>query len=448
MNTIMKVRILITMIVLAAASTSSLAQCKELKWPEDRKKADECVAIWGDAMKPGGNLKSAVPSLQWMMNNAPQWNTKLYIDAVTIYDKLADAETDPAKKKVLVDSLMMLFDMRVKNCGDEINVLNRKAFASYKYNIKNKEELPGLLALYDKVYEISGNNVTDANLVAYMTTVKANKVYLKNVTDDQILSRYDKIMTVIDAKTAQANKEGKTADAEKLKSYKDAVDGLLIGMVKVDCDFVKKNLAPKFKQNPNDLGVAKKIFKFMLEGKCTDDPLWLEAGEVVYKLSPDKDFGLLKALAATHLANQNYEKAESLFKEAAVLPGISAVDKAEVNKYMGSIEAKRKNYSAARDLFRQAAAGNPADKESWEKIGDLYYNSFDECAKKQQMAEDRLVYLAAYEMYQKAGNSAGMARAKAQFPSVEEIFVLNWQKGSTQRVGCWIQESVVLMTRD
>ncbi len=444
----MKVRILITMIVLAAASTSSLAQCKELKWPEDRKKADECVAIWGDAMKPGGNLKSAVPSLQWMMNNAPQWNTKLYIDAVTIYDKLADAETDPAKKKVLVDSLMMLFDMRVKNCGDEINVLNRKAFASYKYNIKNKEQLAGLLALYDKVYEISGNNVTDANLVAYMTTVKANKVYLKSVTDDQILTRYDKIMAVIDAKTAQAMKDGKTADVEKLKSYKDAVDGLLIGMVKVDCDFVKKNLAPKFKQNPNDLGVAKKIFKFMLEGKCTDDPLWLEAGEVVYKLSPDKDFGLLKALAATHLANQNYEKAESLFKEAAVLPGISAVDKAEVNKYMGSIEAKRKNYSAARDLFRQAAAGNPSDKESWEKIGDLYYNSFDECAKKQQMAEDRLVYLAAYEMYQKAGNSAGMARAKAQFPSVEEIFVLNWQKGSTQRVGCWIQESVVLMTRD
>jgi len=87
-------------------------------------------------------------------------------------------------------------------------------------------------------------------------------------------------------------------------------------------------------------------------------------------------------------------------------------------------------------------------KESWEKIGDLYYNSFDDCAKRQNMAEDRLVYLAAYEMYQKAGNASGMARAKAQFPSKEEIFLLNWQAGSTQRVGCWIGESVVLKTRD
>lgn len=443
----MNVRFLTTVLVFVlAAQATAWGQCKEFKWPEDRKKADECVAVWGDAMK-SGNYRSATASFQWMLTNAPQWNTKLYIDGVTLYDKLADAETDAAKKKVLVDSLMLLFDLRVKNCGDEVNVINRKAYASYKYNIKNKEQLPGLLALYDKTFEISGNNVTDANLVSYMTTVKANQIYLKNVTDDQILQRYFKIIAVSDAKIAEATKAGKTADADKLKGYKDAVDGLLIGMVKVDCDFVRKNLAPKFKQNPNDLVLAKKIFKFMLEGKCTDDPLWLESGEVIYKLSPDKDFGLLKALAATNLANGNFDKAEGLLREALNMSA-NATDKAEVYKYLGSIEAKKKNYSAARDLFRQAAAGNAGDKEPWEKIGDLYYNSFDECAKLKSKAEDRLVYLAAYEMYQRAGNTASMNRAKAQFPSVEEIFELNWQKGSSQKVGCWIGETVVLKTRD
>lgn len=441
----MKVRNLLMMLVFLAAATTGWAQCKEIKWPEDKKKAEECVALWGDALKAGGNLKSAVPAIQWMLANAPQWNTKLYIDGVTLYDNLAEAEADPAKKKVLVDSLLMLHDLRIKNCGDEINVMNRKAYASYKYNIKNKEQLEGLLALYDKVFEISGNNVTDGNLVAYMTTVKANRVYLKKITDDEIIQRYDKIIAVADAKIAAAKTP---ADADKLKGYKDAVDALLIGMVKVDCDFVKKNLAPKFKQNPNDLALAKKIFKFMLEGKCTEDPLWLEAGEAIHKLSPDKDFGLLKALAASNIAKDNYDRAEVLLKEALSMPNTTATEKAEAQRYLGSIEAKKKNYSAARELFRQAAANNPNDKEAWEKIGDLYYNSFDDCAKRQNMAEDRLVYLAAYEMYQKAGNTAGMARAKAQFPSKEEIFLLNWQAGSTQRVGCWIQESVVLKTRD
>ena len=441
----MKVRTLMMMLVFLVTATAGWAQCKEIKWPEDKKKAEECVALWGDALKAGGNLKNAVPAIRWMLTNAPQWNTKLYIDAVTLYDKLADGENDPAKKKVLVDSLLLLHDLRIKNCGDEINVINRKAYASYKYNIKNKEQLENLLALYDKTFQISGNNVTDGNMVAYMTTVKANRVYLKKITDDEIINRYDKISAVADAKIAAAKDQ---ADADKLKGYKDAVDALLLGMVKVDCDFVLKNLAPKFKENPNDLTLAKKIFKFMLEGKCTDDPLWLEAGEAIHKLSPDKDFGLLKALAASNLSKGNYDKAEALLKESLEMPKASNADKAEAQRYLGSIEAKKKNYSGARELFRMAAANNPNDKEAWEKIGDLYYNSFDDCAKRQNMAEDRLVYIAAYEMYQKAGNAAGMARARAQFPSKEEIFLLNWQSGSTQRVGCWIQESVTLMTRD
>jgi tetratricopeptide (TPR) repeat protein len=379
-----------------------------------------------------------------MIANAPQWNTKVYIDGVTIYDKLADSQTDPVKKKGLVDSLLLLFDLRIKNCGDEVNVLNRKAYASYKYNIKNKEQLAGLLALYDKVFQISGNNVTDGNLVAYMTTMKANRIYLKALTDDEIIQRYDKIIAVADAKIGAAKTP---ADADKLRGYKDNVDALLIELVKVDCNFVRSNLAPKFKQNPDDLALAKKIFKFMLEGKCMEDPLWLQAGEAVFRLSPEKDFGLIKALGARHLQNGNTEKAQSLFGEALKLP-ISGADKADIQVYLGAIEAKAKNYAEARRFFMEAVAANPANKEAWDKIGDLYYNSFDDCAKRANMAEDRLVYLAAYEMYQKAGNSAGMGRAKAQFPSKEEIFLLNWQTGSTQRVGCWIQESVVLKTRD
>ncbi len=431
---------------MAGTYTASLGQCKEFKWPENRAKADESVAVYGDAMKQG-NYRAAAVGFQWMLTNAPQWNTKLYIDGADIYDKLAEKESDPAKKKVLVDSLLMLYDLRVKNCGDEINVMNRKAYASYKYNIKIKEKLAELMALYDKVYEISGNNVTDGNLVAYMTTVKANQLAFKNMPEEQIFQRYDKIMTIIDVKIKKAGSEAKTQDVEKLKSYKDAVDGLLISMVKVDCDFVRKNLAPKFKQNPNDLALAKKIFTFMLQGKCTEDPLWLEAGEAIHKLNPEKDFGLAKTLGVTYMRNGNYERADVLLKEALSLAA-TAQDKSETQLYLGSIEAKKGNYAGARELFRQSGAADPSNKDAWQQIGDLYYNSFDNCSKKQSLAEDRLVYLAAYEMYQKAGNAQLMARAKAQFPSKEEIFLLNWQAGSNQRVGCWINEAVVLKTRD
>jgi len=441
----MKVRVLFSLLlVFLGASGSSLAQCKEVNWPEDRKKAEESLAVWDDAMR-NNKYKTAVAPIQWMLKNAPKWNVKLYIDATKLYDKLAEDEKDPARRKVLVDSLLLIHDLRIQSCGEEINVLNRKAYASYKYNLKNKEALPGLLALYDKVYEISGNDVFDANIVAYLNVIKANKIYLKNLTDDQILERYDKVSAVVDYSIGTSKSQSET---DKQRQYKDAIDQILITIVNVDCDFVKKNLEPKFKLKPDDLALAKKIFKFMLDGKCTDDPLWLESGEVIHKLNPQKDFGLLKALAVGYIAKDDYDKAESLLKEAATIPHMSAKDKAEADSYMGSIEAKKKNYSGAREYFRKAIANDPSDKDSWEKIGDLYYNSAKECAKEVSLAEDRLVYLAAYEMYAKSGNSAAMARAKAQFPSKEEIFLLNWQTGSTQRVGCWIQETVVIKTRD
>ncbi len=443
----MKVRVLMTVLALVVMSNATvLAQCKEFKWPEDRKRADECVAIWGDAMKQG-TYRSGVAAFQWMLTAAPQWNTKLYIDGATLYDKLADAETDPGKKRVLVDSLLMIYDLRIKNCGDEVNVLNRKALAMFKYNQKVKEKLPELLALYDKVYELSGTNVSDNNLNAYMTVIKNYQTLYKNLTDEQILQRYDRIIDAIDAKLKKATATNNQADITRLNLTKEKIDADLINMVKVDCDFVRKNLAPKFKQNPNDLNLAKKIFKYMLNGKCTDDPLWLEAGEVVHKLNPEKDFGLLKALAVTNMQKGNYDRAEALLTEALSMK-LSATEKADAQLYLGAIEARKKNFNGARDLFRQAGTANPSSKEPWEKIGDLYYNSFDDCAKRNNIAEDRLVYIAAYEMYQRAGNTAGMARAKAQFPSKEEIFLLNWQVGTTQRVGCWIGESVVLKTRD
>ncbi|MBS1544248.1 MAG: hypothetical protein JST14_11480 [Bacteroidetes bacterium] len=439
----MKMKLLFALGLLAVAATVASAQCKEIKWPEDRKKADECVAIYGDAMKQG-NYRAATGCIQWMINNAPQWQTKLYIDAADAYDKLADKESDPAKKKVLVDSLLLIYDLRIKSCGDEANVLNRKAFASFKYNQKSKERLPELLALYDKVFEIGGNNITDGNLVAYMTVVKNNQTLFKNISEDDILSRYDKTIAVCEAKISKANSANpvKADEVKRLKEIKDACDGILVGLVKFDCEMVRTKLGPKFHQNPKDLTLAKKIFTFMLQDKCADDPLALEAAEAIHTLNPEKDFGLLKFLTARNIAAGNYEKAETLMKEGLPL-ATTPEQKADANLLLGSIEAKKGNFVGARTHFMQAGTS-----EAYEKIGDLYYNSFDNCAKRQNVAEDRLVYIAAWEMYQKAGNAQLMARAKAQFPSKEEIFLLNWTAGSTQHIGCWISESVALKTRD
>lgn len=432
----MKSSLLGLMLVILTSATT-YAQCKGTTWPEDKEKAEENNALYTDALKQK-NYRGAVKGFQWLLTNAPKLNTGLYINGTDIYNNLAAAEKDPAKKQVLVDSLMMLYDMRITNCGDMENVLNRKAIYAATYNAQNKAKTAEVLALYDKVFEISGNNVLENNLLTYMQVIQLNDALLKNLTDDQVLQRYDKLSEVIDAKIKKAQSENKQADVDRLKKTKSSIDEILPKIVQVDCDFVKTKMQPNFRKNPTDLGLAKKMFQFMTAGGCIDDPLWLETAEVIHKDSPD--YGLAINMAKIYAKNGNLEKAESLATEAITLAS-TPEQKESSSILVGDLLAQKGNKAAAREAYRKAG------KAGFEKIGDLYMGSGKDCSKGVSLAEDRLVYLAAYDMYVKAGDGQKMATAKAQFPSVTELFELNWKEGESKSISCWVGETVVLRTR-
>lgn len=425
----------------------AFAQCKEVVWPTDpamKAKAEESKVLYEDA-KNAKQFKQALVPLNWLLANAPQFHSSLYIYGADIYDELASKEKDPARKKVYVDSLMIVYDLRLKYCGDDPVVFNRKTLAYIKYNINDQPA--EALKMLDETFKKNGNNVMDGTLVPYFQVVRLNVTKFKSITDIQVLERYDKLMEIIDSKIKKVQSEGKPVD--KYKKMKDDIDAILITIVKVDCNFVKTNLAPKFKQNPTDISLAKKIFSFMLQGKCTDDPLWLEAAEVVHKdPSGTKDCGLAKNLGIIYMSKDNLEKAEAFLKEAQGICTDSQ-DKADVLLYLGTLESKKGNKSGARELFRQAASSNATvAKEAYEKIGDLYFNSGAECFKKVNQADDRLIYLLAADYYQRAGNGKKAAMAKEAFPSKEDIFLVNYQVGSSKKVECWINESTTIRTRD
>jgi hypothetical protein len=436
-------------IVLLMTVSRSFGQCKEPDFGADRPKAETCVAIYGDALRES-KYKEARGPLVWLLNNSPKLSTKIYIDAADIYDKLATAEKDPALKQVLVDSMLLMYDLRIKSCGEEANVLNRKANASFKYNYKDKNKLPELLELYDKVFELNGNNVTDPSLTSYMNVVDLNAKYVKNINCDQVLQRYDKIIAVIDVKTKVALEKNKADQAEKLKGNKTQIDDIMIKTVTslgcATCDFVKKNMEPKFRQT-KDIDLAKKMFAFMTNDKCTDDPLWLELGEFKITVGGERDFALIKNIAIKYITAGNLAKGEELVNMARPLAK-EPKEKGDILEILAGLELKKGNKVGARDLYLQANAADASNLDPLSKIATLYMNSFDDCKGLKSKAEDRLIFLAAFDMYARAKDNAGMAKAKAQFPSVEEIFEMTWSKGETKRVGCWINTDVVLRTRD
>lgn len=425
----------IFLLVLVAANYS-LGQ--DMKWPEDRATAEVKVALYSDEIE-FENYRSAANHLHWLLVNAPELHLSLYQNGAKIYENLAIEETDLQQRSIYLDSLMIMFDMRMKYYNDSANVMNRKAYKAYKFYIRDKEKFKWLLDLFDDTIGVAGDETMSNNIPAYMNIIMVNRLTNNNLTLDEVFDRYDKINQILDAKAGKGDDVGK---------IKDLVDKLLTETIPegIDCEFVIENLGPKHYENPSDLALSKRIFGFMLSGKCTDEELFLDVAKVIQGQEPSFGIGF-KVIGKKCLANKDYKCAEKHFLEALSLTS-DKMEKAEVYNDLGRLYANQERKEEARDSYRKAIMVDSGNKDAFNGLGNLYYYSASDCAQKQDVVEDRLPYIAAFQMYEKAGNDKMMQAAKEQFPSKEEIFSLNLETGSVMSVKCWIGESVVLKTRD
>ena len=122
-------------------------------------------------------------------------------------------------------------------------------------------------------------------------------------------------------------------------------------------------------------------------------------------------------------------------------------EKADIYLELADLAYRRGQNSTARDYALKAVSADGNKTDAYTFIGDLYFRSFDQCKGGENIVQDRAVFLAAYEMYRRGGDTSRMANAKAQFPSAEEIFTHNMEVGQQIKVGCWINETVTIQRR-
>jgi len=433
----MKAKILTLAITLIGFSYV-FAQTPGWNWPEDKQTAEEKNVIYTDMMKLG-NYKEAVPALSWLLINAPDLNESIYINGAKIFENLVESEKDETKKKDYQDSTILMYDLRIKYFNDEAAVLNRKAFTAYKFYKDDKEKYQELFELYQRTFELNKNKVWDQNLLSYMDIIRRYKLSGGNLSDEEVLDIYDEIVNIIQFKITQKK------NVDRLEVINDNVDKLLAATVKVDCDFIQNTLGPKLKADPNDLGLAKNIFKLAMAGKCLDAPIFLDAVKVMFEQEPN--FGLAKLIGDRSYISGQYAIALQYYGEAVKLTEDN-IKIAEIYLKQADIKSRQSKKSQARDFAKMALTADPSLKEAWTLIGNLYYTSYNACKKSQNVVEDRAVFFAAFEMYRNAGNREAMNSAKAQFPTMEEIFTYNMEVGQPIKVGCWINEVVTIQKRD
>jgi tetratricopeptide (TPR) repeat protein len=272
-----------------------------------------------------------------------------------------------------------------------------------------------------------------------MDVTRRYKVSGGNITDEEVLDIYEEIVDITNYKIEVGKK-----NVDRLKVVLDKVNELLVSTIDVDCDFVENTLGPKLKEEPDNLKLAKNIMRLAFAGKCMDLDVFIDAAIVVQTNEPE--YGLAKLIGQSAASKKDYDKAVKYLEESVELTDDNT-KKADSYYSLAVIQANMDKKVSARDYARKAVAADPTKKEAYKVIGNLYYNSFNSCKRGENPIHDKAIYIAAYDMFRRAGDSDGMARARSQFPTMEEIFTWDMQEGDQYKVGCWINETVSIQKR-
>ena len=397
--------------------------------PEQTEKAQTMMVTLGDDLK-AKNYEEAVKKTDWLYETCPKVHKSLYINGAKAYAGMVN-KTKGEERNAYEDKTLMMYDKRAEYFGDEANVLNRKGQKAWVYLKDRPEKTEEVFNLYQKIFELNGTKMYAPNTMAYMDMACKMKTAGK-MTDEQVIEVNENVNSVLDAHAADP----------KYTKMREPVGGIFVGCVDVDCDYVKQNLEPKFKANP-DIKLAKKMFSLMSSGKCTDDPMFFELMEYIDSKEPS--CGMKITMARKAKKAKNFDKSLKYYN--AALEACGEEKKAEILYDMATIYKAKGDKVTARSYARKSiAAGSEYKTASYNMIGDMYFGSFQACANS-SLVKSRATYIAAYNQYKMAGNNSMMAKAKAQFPSMEEIFTENMKIGQEVTVGCWIGETVKLDKR-
>ncbi|WP_258102821.1 lipopolysaccharide assembly protein LapB [Marinoscillum sp. MHG1-6] len=428
----MQIRNLIAAAFFLGVSSLAVAQ-PGWNWGDSIDKAKENNALYTDFLR-SKNYKGAVKPLEWLLTNTPDLNKSIYINGATIYEELSEKTTDPAQKLKYQEKSLEMYDKRIQYFGEEANVMNRKALASYKFFKSEQSKYPELMELFDKAFKLNGNDFYSSNLTAYMDVMRRYKLTGGEISDEEVFDKYSDITGVIAYQKANGGNDDRM---DKVAEY---VDKLLTATVTVDCDFVDQKLGPKMIET-QDPKLARTVFALMKDQSCLDRPLALTAAEIINQDTPD--FGITKFIAQKHAQNGDYSKATEVYEQAISMTE-DTEKQAELYLSMGKLFYAKGDKPSARSNARKAISINPSFSDAYKFIGDLYMSSFDDCKASESRVKDRAVYYAAKKMYMKAGDSEAVKNAEAQFPTMEIIFGESYKEGDVIQVGCWINESVTI----
>jgi len=428
----------IAAIMLMAASQVFAQGTKIPKYGKDSVQCITHISLYREFYKQQ-NYIDALPHWRWAFNYCPVASLNLYIDGAKMMGYMADNCKEASKRQLYIDTLMKVYDQRIRYFGREGYVTGRKYLELLNYSPGDTMNIYSGLR---RSIEIEGVN-SDPVVVSNYFLLTDNMVRSSRFPADSIASAYDFMSGIVDENLAGDK------DLEKWGNVKQLLEAIFEPYA--TCDQLIKIYGKKFNETPNDTVLLKKI-TFMLDKKdCTDSELFFMATENLHKAKPTGESAYL--MGKMYLKKGDKGKASEYFLEA--IPLIEDQQKTMAYFYLAYAAFESKNYSSARSYCLKSLSINPNDGRSYMLIGDMYAITAPNCGD-DEIAK-RAGYWTAVDKYVRARQvdssvadeaNAKIATYSRQFPLKERLFFNDVKPGSSYSVNCWYSESTTVRSSD
>ena len=434
---------------MAAVATSAAAQDfsdpKYAKWgetPEERKD-NMLSSSYLKEETANRNFNSAARYLQLLLEKCPSASETIYVNGVKLYkDKINRAET-LAEKKMFVDSLLFLYDVRIENFGNHpkrgrVYLLERKAREYLTYKGDDRE---GVAEAFETAI------AAQAQVGAVNPEVVA--IYFKNLCDDYQNDIVD-AMTIVNTYDAYAQYFDNIAPEQQ--EFKDQFEQCFGLSGAASCENLEAIFSKKVADNPEDAKLIEQAFKLMSRANCSSD-FFFAMGEKHYANKPSSEVAMLLAQGFQNV--KNFDKANQYLREALAVETV-AEEREKLYVRIGILDMSMNNFATAVEAFREAQAINPENAHAPFFLAQCYVNGAKGCSGLQKDA----IYWVAYDLVQKAlpllevsdperveAAKQLAAAYRAAFPTSEECFFNEVADGSSFTVNCGFAQGVSTTVR-
>ena len=382
------------------------------------------------------NYAQATVYLQQLLERCPGASENTYANGIRLYKSKINRARSLAEKTVYVDSLLLLYDIRVQYFGahpkrGKAYILDRKAREHLTYKESDRE---GIRNSFEAAIaaQVETNGTAEPELVA---------IYFKNLCDDYTNDIVD-AMTIVNTYES-CSKYFENIDESKAE-FKNQFETCFGASGAASCENLQKIFEPKIAATPNDENLLGHVFHLMSKANCDSD-FYLSVAEQYYNVKPQSSVAML--LAQIFQNKKNFAKANQYLREALAKETV-VEEREKLLARIGILEMTANNYAAAIQAFNESINIDDTDDDGLALyfLAQCYVATSKDCSS--ELAKHSIYWLA-YDLVQKAlpllevtdaavaANAKNLANSyRSVFPTAEECFFAELKEGASYTISC------------